>query len=50
MPRRPTGRHFVLSYLAGKARDAVMVVLTLALVVGNTVLTAGLQVLNARGR
>jgi YihY family inner membrane protein len=49
VPRRPTGRHFVLSYLAGKARDAVMVVFTLALVVGNTVLTAGLQVVNARG-
>ncbi len=47
--RRASGQHFVLSYLAGKARDAVMVVLTLTLVVVNVVLTAGLQVAGARG-
>lgn len=49
VPRRADGRHFVLGYLAGKSRDAVMVILTLSLVVGNVVLTGGLKVLGARG-
>ncbi|HEY7682916.1 MAG TPA: YihY/virulence factor BrkB family protein [Gemmatimonadales bacterium] len=49
-PRRPSGQHFALAYLLGKARDAAMVGLTVALVVGNAVLTAWLKVVNARGR
>lgn len=50
VPRRPGGQHFVLGYLGGKLRDAMMVVLTLALIVGNAALTAGVKVANARGR
>jgi membrane protein len=49
-PRRPGARHFVTGYLLGKLRDGMMVLLTLALIVGNAVLTAGLRVLDARGR
>jgi membrane protein len=49
VPRRPTGQHFLTLYLRGKGRDAAMVLFTLALVVGNAVLSGGLQVLNARG-
>lgn len=49
VPRRPTGQHFVMLYLRGKGRDALMVLLTLALIVGNAVLSGGLKVLNARG-
>jgi membrane protein len=50
VPRRPGGQHFVTGYLLGKLRDAMMVLLTLALIVGNAVLTTGLKVLDARGR
>jgi membrane protein len=50
VPRRPTGQHFVLGYLGGKLRDAMMVLLTLALVVANAVLSTGLKVLDARGQ
>ncbi len=49
VPRRPGGQHFVLGYLVGKLRDAMMVVLTISLVIGNAVLTAALKVLHARG-
>lgn len=48
VPRRP-GRHFVLAYLAGKLRDMMMVVLTVALLLANTALTAGLKVVSGRG-
>lgn len=41
VPRRP-GQHFVLGYVAGKLRDAMMVLLTLALLVANALLTTGL--------
>nr|MBP9202266.1 YihY/virulence factor BrkB family protein [Gemmatimonadales bacterium] len=50
VPRRATGQHFVLGFLAGKLRDAVMVLFTLALLVGNATLTTGLRVLNTRGQ
>ena len=50
VPRWPTGQHFVMGFLAGKARDAVMVIFTLALLVGNATLTTGLRVLNTRGQ
>ena len=50
VPRRPDDQHFVLGYVLGKLRDAMMVVLTLALIVGNAVLTTGARVINARGR
>ena len=46
VPRRPQGSHFVVGYLSGKLRDVAMVVLTVALVVANTVLTAGLRALD----
>jgi YihY family inner membrane protein len=49
-PRRTEGRHFLLSYLGGKLRDAMMVMLTLALVVGNAVLTTVIRLVDARGR
>ena len=39
----------MLGYLVGKLRDAMMVVLTISLVIGNAVLTAALKVLHARG-
>jgi membrane protein len=45
VPRRPQGSHFVVSYLAGKLRDVAMVILTVALAVANTFLTAGLRAL-----
>jgi len=48
--RRPTGKHFAIGYLEGKLRDAVMVLLTLALVVGNASLFALLRWLDALGR
>lgn len=47
-PRRP-GRHFVLSYLTGKLRDMMMVLLTVALLTVNAGLTAGLKVVGSRG-
>ncbi len=51
VPRRPTGQHFVIGYLAGKLRDAMMVLLTLALVIVNAVLSAGgLRFFNALGK
>jgi YihY family inner membrane protein len=46
-PRRP-GRHFVVSYLTGKLRDMMMVLLTVGLLSVNAALTAGLKVLGAR--
>lgn len=48
VPRRPGGQHFALGYLIGKLRDAMMVLLTVALAVANAVLTAALKALNAR--
>jgi hypothetical protein len=42
-------RHFVLAYIFGKLRDAGMVLTVLVLLLGNTLLTAGLGVLQARG-
>ncbi len=50
VPRRPTGQHFVVGFLAGKLRDAVMVLFTLALMVVNASLTTGLRVLATRGQ
>jgi membrane protein len=49
-PRRREGQHYVFSYLAGKLRDAMMVLVTLGLVVANAVLTTGLRLVDARGR
>lgn len=49
VPPRRDGQHFVLGYLGGKLRDAVMVGVTVALIVANAVLTAGLKVVAARG-
>lgn len=46
-PRRP-GRHFVLSYLTGKVRDMMMVLLTVALLTVNAGLTAVLKVFSTR--
>jgi len=48
VPQRAERRHFLLGYLGGKLRDAIMVGVTVALIVTNVVLTAGLKVLNAR--
>jgi membrane protein len=48
-PRRREGQHYILGYLFGKLRDAMMVMATLGLVVGNAVLTTGLKLLSARG-
>ncbi len=42
-------RHFVLAYIFGKLRDAGMVLTVLVLLLSNTLLTAGLGVLQARG-
>jgi membrane protein len=50
VPRRSTGQHFMISYLLGKLRDAVMVVLTVSLVIANAVLTGGLKFVGARGQ
>jgi membrane protein len=47
-PRR-AGTHFVLAYLRAKLRDAMMVLLTVALLIVNAGLTAGLKVVDARG-
>jgi uncharacterized BrkB/YihY/UPF0761 family membrane protein len=46
-PRGP--RHILVAFLTGKLRDGMMVLLTLALLVGNAALTAALKVANARG-
>jgi membrane protein len=43
VPRRPAGRHFILGYLAGKARDGIMVLLTVAILTVNGFLTSGLH-------
>jgi len=48
VPPRREGQHFLLGYLGGKLRDAVMVGITVLLIVVNAVLTAGLKVLKAR--
>jgi len=50
VPRRGTGQHFVIGYLLGKLRDAMMVVLTVALIIANAVLSGGLKIVDARGR
>lgn len=50
VPRRPDDQHFVLGYLGGKLRDAMMVLLTVALLVANALLTTGFRMLGARGR
>jgi membrane protein len=50
VPRRANGQHFVIGYLAGKLRDAMMVVLTVALVIVNAILGTGMRVIDARGR
>ncbi|HEU5168973.1 MAG TPA: YihY/virulence factor BrkB family protein [Gemmatimonadales bacterium] len=42
-------RNFVLLYLRGKLRDVLMVLATLVLFLANTVMTAGLALLQARG-
>jgi len=44
VPRRPAGHHFIVAYLAGKARDGVMVLVTVAILTANGFLTTGLQV------
>lgn len=53
-PRRSAGRSlvlaYVLGYLGGKLRDAMMVLLTVALLVGNALLTTGVRMLGVRGR
>jgi membrane protein len=48
-PRRPADRHWVHGYVMGKLRDMMMVVLTVALLLVNAALSAGLKVLGARG-
>lgn len=48
-PRRPEGRHFLIWYLLGKLRDMMMVLLTLALLTVNGILTASLKVMDTRG-
>jgi membrane protein len=54
VPRRSSSRPlvlaYVLGYLGGKLRDAMMVLLTVALLVGNAILTTGLRLLGVRGR
>jgi membrane protein len=54
VPRRPSDRPlvlaYVLGYLGGKLRDAMMVLLTVALLVGNAMLTTGIRILGVRGR
>jgi membrane protein len=47
--RPPHRRHFVLSYLFGKLRDVLMVILTLGIFLANTALSAGVSVARARG-
>ncbi|MDH4131589.1 MAG: YihY/virulence factor BrkB family protein [Gemmatimonadota bacterium] len=44
VPRRAAGRHFIVAYLAGKARDGVMVLLTVAILTINGFLTTGLHI------
>ncbi len=50
VPRRSTGQHFIIGYLLGKLRDAVMVVLTVSLIIANAVLSGGLKIIGARGQ
>jgi membrane protein len=50
VPRRAMGQHFVIGYLLGKLRDAMMVVLAVALVIANAVLGTGLKIIGARGK
>ncbi len=50
VPRRSTGQHIVVGYLAGKLRDAMMVVLAVALVIANAVLGGGLKFVYAWGK
>ncbi len=49
VPRRGTGQHFVVGYLLGKLRDAMMVVLAVSLVIANALLSGGLKIASARG-
>lgn len=49
VPPRADGQHYLLGYLGGKLRDAIMVGITVVLIVGNALLTAGLKALNVRG-
>jgi membrane protein len=53
VPRRPDGRPlvvgYVLGYLGGKLRDAMMVLVTVALLVGNALLSTGFRMLGVRG-
>jgi hypothetical protein len=44
VPRRAEGHHFIIAYLAGKARDGVMVLVTVAILTINGFLTTGLQI------
>ncbi len=48
VPKRGEGRSVLLGFLTGKLRDAMMVLLTVALVVTNAMLGTGLKVLHAR--
>jgi membrane protein len=47
--RPPRPKSFILLYLLGKLRDSLMVLGTVILFLANTLLTAGLTVLQARG-
>jgi membrane protein len=47
--RPPPRRHFVVNWILSKLRDVGMVIATLLLVLANTVLTAGLALLQSRG-
>lgn len=47
--RPPRRRHFVLSYLFGKLRDVLMVILTLGIFLANTALSAAVGFARARG-
>ena len=48
VPPGPTNP--IVAFLSGKARDIFMVLLTVVLIVVNTLLTAGLSVMDARGQ
>jgi membrane protein len=47
-PRRP--QHFVLAFLSGKLRDAMMVLLMVALLVASATLGTGLKLMDSLGR
>jgi membrane protein len=51
VPRRAAGRHFIVAYLAGKARDGMMVLLSVAILTMNGFLTTRVHVVElARAR